>query len=498
LWPGWLAAAALGAALRFPYLDGGLPGLPGPDEQAVVRRANGVLDGHLPDLYDWPTGTVFLQAAVMRVDELLGGVVDPFTLGRIVVAIVGTALVVLTGWLAAEVAPAARRRWVSWGAAGLVAVAYVAVRMSRTIHPEIVQALAVVASLGFGVRYDRTGRRRDLVCAGLLAGAAAGVKYLGVLALVVPVLSILTRADNGPGGRPRALLVALGTSVGAFLLLVPGMFVHPAVVGAGINGQLTHQERGHPGFDGGGPSWGFHLTQSLPGSWGWPITVLGLAGLALAAWRGTRQQRLLAAFVGLSFAVIGASSLEFPAYALLLLPAFAVFAVLAVDRLVRAIGAVPSLVVAAVVVATLAPTVAHDVQLVRAASVADTRARSAELLAELDDDHPIVEERYTDLVGRRSYLGALGEHPEVLECDCLVVISSYIEERYRAEPERYAKELRVYDELRERGEVVAVIRGDHDLSYRWDHIPQWGADELPVIGSSDELGPTITVIDLRS
>jgi hypothetical protein len=124
----------------------------------------------------------------------------------------------------------------------------------------------------------------------------------------------------------------------------------------------------------------------------------------------------------------------------------------------------------------------------------DTRTIAAPVIGALKGK--VVKERYTDGSSNGINVGSLGRHPEVLDCKCYVVISSYMEERYRLEAQRYPREAAVYDQLRRRGRVVAVISPSRPLSYRWDVLPAFGEGRVPLTGSIGPLGPIITVLDL--
>lgn len=499
IWPGLVGAAALAATLRFTYLSHGLPELRGADEPVVVGRALLLLGGELPEDYDWPSGSMMLLAGAMRVGRVLwaGLADDPhaqYLFARCLFAVVGVALVVLCGLLGAAVAPPRHRQAVSWGTAGLVAVAYTAVRLSRTLHPEELQAMFVVAALVCSVQFDRSRERRWLVAGAGLAGGAAASKYLGGLVLLMPIASVLLDTSRPVRGRVRSVILACATAAGVFVVLAPGAMLHPGLFLDGVTGQFVHQDTGHLGYDSSSLAWSFHLTQSLPGSWGTLATALGIFGIGMALWRGTRVQRLLALYVVAAFVILGASNVRFPHYVLVFLPAMAPFVVLGALHLARILRAAPALV-CVVLIASLAPTVLSDLRLVRAASTTDTRTRAAGILDQLDG--PIVEESYTDVVGTRTNIGSIGNHPEVIDCNCFVVISSYMEERYRREPEHFASQVAVYDKVRARGDIVAVVRPAFDLSYRWDLLPQWGADEIPLTGPIGDVGPTIAILDLR-
>ena len=56
----------------------------------------------------------------------------------------------------------------------------------------------------------------------------------------------------------------------------------------------------------------------------------------------------------------------------------------------------------------------------------------------------------------------------------------------------------MYDALRAKGRVVAVIGPRRHLAYDWDLLPQWGLRHIPLTGAVGLVGPTITILDLRT
>jgi len=106
----------------------------------------------------------------------------------------------------------------------------------------------------------------------------------------------------------------------------------------------------------------------------------------------------------------------------------------------------------------------------------------------------VIKEAYTDTSNRGRVVSALGLDPDVLSCHCFVVISSYMEDRYRRESARYPAEVAIYDDLRAQGTVIDTVAPTAPLSYRWDLLPQWGAASLPF--RKLLVGPMITVIKL--
>lgn len=489
--------AVIGAAAAVPrivHLGAHLPELVAPDEPTVMDQAVALARGQgWPRRFDWPPLAAEVLAAAMRAT----GRVGDYVFGRAVFVAVALATVVATGALAAAlVGPSAprMRRTAAWTAAALLGVSYLSVRLSRQVHPEHLQMLLVLGAFGCTLRYDRNGSRRWLVGAGVLAGLAATAKYLGALVVIPAAAAVAAR----PRRRRGLALLGAGGAVG-FLAGAPSALAHPSALAEGLLYQFGHQaEAGHLGYDTTGGQWWFHLSTSLPGNWGWLATALAVGGLVVGATRGNRAERLAASFVVPVFALVGASRVRFPHYVLLVVPflaaaAGAAFArLLATARLRRHAG-----LVVAVLALTLVPTALDDARLVRASGAPDTREVATAFLAARLPGAPVITESYGAL-GTARLVPSVGEAPQVLACRCIVVVSSYQEERYRREPARYARQVARYDALRARARVLAVIRPGRPLPYNWDLLPQWGLRRIPLVGPTGPVGPTIWVLDLRS
>lgn len=531
-WPAVVVVALallLAAALRLPGLTSSLPATQ-PDEPTVVTRAQGWLAGETtPPGFDWPLGASLLAAGGIRVGETLGvtsrdgSVTEVYGFLRWVFAAVALATVAATGWLAAVLAgdagrgaPAAARHAVAVAAgvgAGIVAVDFVMVRLSRQVQPDHAQALAVLLALLAAVVADRATTTRARVAgwlgAGALAGVAGGMKYLGITAAAVPAVAALTR---GGVTWSRRILPAAGVAVAAvagFVVATGGTVVSGAFVDGFVE-QVLHQRGGHLGYDHGGPTWWHHLVVTLPGSLGWAVVVAVVAAVGWALVAGDRGLRLVAGYAVGLYAVIGLSRIEFPHYVVIVVPVLAAVTGAAAGRGVRAarsaLGrrAVPWLVVAAgLVVAALVPPALNGVRLLRSTAAPDTRevvpARLGAALAEAGlVDVPLWTESYTgvgaaeaEATGGRLVFG-FGEAPEVLDCACVALVSSYQEQRYAADPRTAV----VYERLRQEGRVLVEVAPGVPLSYRWDLLPTWGLGAVPLAGDLPALGPTVTALDL--
>ncbi len=501
----------LAAGLRAPHLAGHLPALIHPDEPTVVERGLAALDGRLtPPQFDWPPASAYVYAAVVAGVRLAvpDVTVDPGTrylLGRIVFLLVALVAVALTGVLGARLADTPEHRTATGlGAAGILAVSFTSVRLSRIAHPEHLQLVFMLACALCALAFDRSRRLAPLAAAGALAGLAGATKYLGVMVGLVPLLSVLcwrpppraksvcVNAALLPGRWAAGQLTVLaGTALAGFLAGTLGTVRNGEAFLRGFGWQVGHQAGGHLGYEAAGPGWLFHLGTSMPGSWGWPVTVLAVAGCVAVLVRGSRAQRLVAVLALVLFALIGASQVRFPHYVLIVYPELAALACVAVGRIRPRAARVA---VCALVAASLGVVALDDVRLTRAAGAPSTRLAADAAVASIAG--PVWSESYSLTSPRERQVSAFGAAPEVLDCRCVAVVSSYQEERYRRRPDRYGPQIAVYDALRARGRVLAVLRPSRPLSYRWDLLPQWGAGRLRLTGPVGPVGPTITLVDL--
>lgn len=496
---GLAAITLLAVGLRVPYLAGHLPAVIHPDEPTVVERGLAALDGGRlsPPQFDWPPASAYVYAASAAVARLAAPEVtaDPGTrylLGRIVFLLIALTAVALTGVLGARLADRPEHaRWTGLGAAAILAVSFTSVRLSRIAHPEHLQIVLMLGSTLCALAFDRSRRLAPLAAAGALAGLAGATKYLGVLVGLVPLLATLCWRSPARVKAAQVTVLAVA-AVAGFLGGTLGTVLRGDAFLRGFAWQVSHQAGGHLGYEATEPGWLFHLGTSMPGNWGWPVTMLAVAGTCVVLVRGSRAQRLVAVLTLTLFALIGASQIRFPHYVLVIYPQLAALACVAAGRIrPRVLRAAAC----ALVAASLGMVALHDVRLVRADAAPSTRLAADAAVTRITGE--VWSESYSLTAPRGRQVSAFGTTPEVLSCRCVAVVSSYQEERYRRLPDRYGPQIAVYDALRARGRVLAEIRPSQPLSYRWGLLPQWGAGRLGLTGRVGLVGPTITLLDLR-
>ena len=245
-----LGTLLLAAALRFTALGWGLRHTPVRDEQDFVENVGNMLRAGDWDhrFYEYP-GLFFdvlrpLLAWSPRTDPyfsewsgfkrrtyfgptgylLARGVVAAFGVGSVALAhrlglvMLGPEAAVVTGVL--------------------LAVSPVEVSVGHEVRPDVILEFFVLLAL---LSFRRLGQRtRDDAIAGLSVGAAAAVKFTGILVAPAYVLARLL----APGARARGLVVAGVAAAGLWLFLTPYALVNTAAFVKGTAFQVSWHYRG--------------------------------------------------------------------------------------------------------------------------------------------------------------------------------------------------------------------------------------------------------------
>jgi 4-amino-4-deoxy-L-arabinose transferase-like glycosyltransferase len=439
------AILALATALRFVGIEYGLPfgGLLNPDEQNIVPRAWAMVHGAGadPHWFDYPTLLLYVLAPFQAWQD------EPsYLTARLIVVAFGVAAVAAAWWLGR----AAYGKTAGFVAAAAVAVETIGVAYSHMAVTDIPMTALIAVSLALAV----TGR---LELAGLAAGLAASAKYPAVF-LVVPLVV-------AAWGRWRRLGYSLGTAVVAFLATSPYVLVHPHQAWADASRVQRLAREGWLGFE--HDSWAlFSFTGKLWDGFG-PALVIGVIGLALALYRRTRTDLILASFVLAYLVDLLTIRAHFDRYVLPLVPALAALA--GRQRILAPITL-------GCLIVPLVWAIGDDVRLTRT----DTRVAAhawivrhvpphatvaAESSTPLLEGHPIVglalpgPGRPFDPDRDIARLRAQGVH--------YALVTGAIADRVLAARDSYPKEAHFYDELRTRAKRVYHVEAGHGLTGPW-------------------------------
>ena len=440
-----VAILALAAALRLVGIEYGLPfgGLLNPDEQNIVPRAWAMVHGAGPDphWFDYPTLLLYLLAPFQAWQD------EPsYLTARLIVVAFGVAAVAAAWWLGR----AAYGKTAGLVAAAAVAVETIGVAYSHMAVTDVPMTALIAVSLAFAVR----GR---LELAGLAAGLAASAKYPAVF-LVVPLVV-------AAWGKWRRLGYSLGIAAVAFLATSPYVLVHPHQAWADASRVQRLAREGWLGFE--HDSWAlFSFTGKLWDGFG-PALVIGGIGLALALYRRTRTDLILASFVLAYLVDLLTIRAHFDRYVLPLVPALAALA--GRQRILAPITL-------GCLIVPLVWTIGDDVRLTRT----DTRVVAhAWIVRNVPPHARIAAESSTPPLEGDPIVGLALPGPgrpfdpdrDVAQLRAqgvgYALVTGAIVDRVLAARDRYPREAHFYDELRTRAKRVYHVEAGHGLTGPW-------------------------------
>lgn len=273
----------------------------------------------------------------------------PPLLGRSISAFLG-ALLPLLVYLAA--AAAFNRR------AALIASLFSALNpiASLEAHYATVDTMllaAYTACLYFSLKIIRHPRLAWYSASGLAAGLALSTKQPGILAFLFPAAAHMLRVGTEPAdlqerirsGFPLLLAIVAGTA--AFCVTSP-YYILNAISGHGV---LQTHIASVAGFAADSPLPFFERFRyySLFGSYGeffeifhsgsgTTFSLLAAGGVLLLAFRPRREAALLLFSLLITILIMGGFAVQTPRYVLLVIPAAAIAAGIAAERLIRAVG----------------------------------------------------------------------------------------------------------------------------------------------------------------
>lgn len=362
-------------ALRLWGINFGLPAIYRPDEDVVVGRAMGILNGTLdPHFANWPHLYMYVSAAwlaLLRPLFPLFGPAAPYLGVRLLDAILGTATVLLLYRFGRR----AYGELTGLLGALFLAVAFLAVRDSHFATIDIPLTFACVAGLNAALELSEVDRARYRVIGGLLVGLAAGIKYNG--ALLLPGVAVAQAMHRRGAWRTLISLGGIGLlAVVAFLLTSPFLLVDVRAFATSI-GYIFHQLSSASQ-----PEIGYLHIPRLALWYGLdpPLFLLSLVGIVYALFRRSRADLILLSFVFAYYALLGAGFSVFVRYAdplvppLLLLGARALVQV--ATRMTR-----PGISIAFALALAILPGLVHDLAFDRLIQQQDTRTQAFDWLA---------------------------------------------------------------------------------------------------------------------
>ena len=370
-----LAGVVVGAlALRLWSIGHGLPHVYNADEELhFVPVAVDMFGGSFnPGYFENPPALTYLLHLVFRLRFTegfpFGGgdfrrtfLDDPeaaYLTARVVVALIGTAVVAIVYWVGARY----YERRVGLAAAVVMAVAFLPVFYSHFALNDVVTMAPVAAALVGALRIWERGRPLDWALAGAAVGCATAVKYTAGAALIVVGVAALCRLLTKYEDRRDDLRTLVRHGVVAavafgvvYALLNPYSLLDFSEFKSQLGGQSDQASGAKLGQED-VPGWIYYVWTFTWG-FGWLPLVAALAGGVLAVRDCRVRGWLLLAFPIVLFLFLGSQGRFFGRWLLPIYPALCVLAGLAAVRAADALAArarVRALVPLAVVLLALA------------------------------------------------------------------------------------------------------------------------------------------------
>jgi 4-amino-4-deoxy-L-arabinose transferase-like glycosyltransferase len=255
-----------------------------------------------------------------------------FLAGRLVTALLGTLTILAIYFLGRRLFG----RKVGLLGALLYAVTPLAVLHSHFLTVDVPSTFFVVMALLWAVRLLERQTWADYVLAGVWVGLASATKYTTALVLIAPLLAHRYNLPPNACRKHRmahlfVLLVAVGFT---FIIACPGpllnwdVFWNGTYPGSGLRYELLeHSRTGHgdlflsTGFGG----W-YHLVVSLRFGMGSLLLLVALMGVGYACKKRTAGDKILFAFLLLTYLSATFSAVRFARYMIPILPVLCLFA----------------------------------------------------------------------------------------------------------------------------------------------------------------------------
>ncbi len=285
-----LAVVFFGLVLRFFDLDFGLPSNYHPDEvpkvNAIMRMySSGTLH---PQYFLHPTLLLYSTYAMNTLFHFFGidgSFHETLVLaGRTVSALAGTFSIYLTYCIG-------RRLLTPWSgvlSALLLAVFPLHVTGSRYLKEDSLLLFFVLAAVLLVLKAVQEDRKKLLLLAGFFAGCSAGVKYSGMLSMMILVGAPWLRSRSWKPDLSYLVWAVAGIAVMplAFLLCTPYAILDSEHFLRDFSHEQGHMARGHTHtITAASQYWMYHLKRSILPGVGSLVMSLSLFGVGMALWR---------------------------------------------------------------------------------------------------------------------------------------------------------------------------------------------------------------------
>lgn len=331
-----LGALLVGAGLRLWGIGFGLPNtVARPDEGRLVGVAAGFTLRHdlNPHFFSYPTlfpetiGAIYAArcagAVALGAFPTIGRCAESwfldwgplFLTARLVSAFSGVCAVPLVFFIGRRLYPNA-----ALPSAALVSVVFLHVRDSHFGVTDVAMTTLVLTALLLLLRADERPTVRRYGAAGLVLGLAAATKYNAVLLIAAGLISAARvwhgRLETWRAAVPR--MVALTVAAAAtFLIATPYALLDRGEFLRDTRFESWHLQHANIPLSVG---WRYHALVTLPLGVGWPLLVVGVAGIVWTILARPRPAALVFTFPILYYAVAGSGYTVFVRYMIPVVP----------------------------------------------------------------------------------------------------------------------------------------------------------------------------------
>lgn len=346
----------VGTALNLLTPDGTEMLLREPDVNPVADGFFEKVDYFNVDVWTgYPPLITYIQAFAYKVyyefGRLLGwfrsinelATVQIFLVGRFIIALFGTATVLLVYLIATRM----YSKRVGLVSALFLAFSFLHISYSRIIKPDVIMVFFGCLTFLFTYLIYERGKITDYLLAAIFLAFSVATKYITVF-LLLPILlaHLLGSLNRGRGALAmlldKKLLILFAFMAGGFFLANPlGTLKYGRILAwlKTAYSSLRAGEAGRPKLGEAGSSWLFYLKAGLSGEMGWPLGLSSLAGVAYGIWRHNKKDILLLSFPLVLLAFLGTLAHQSNSYILPMLPFVVIlaarFLVTVASRLVR-------------------------------------------------------------------------------------------------------------------------------------------------------------------
>lgn len=334
----------LALAARLYGINHGLPFEYQSDEKWIVNSAISFGMGDLnPHIFHWPGTTImyflFFEYVLFFIAGWLWGTFqsaqdfaelfmrDPsvfYLIGRITIAIIGTATVYLIYRLGKKM----YTEKVGIIAAIFFGFNYLTIGIDHIIFPDTPLTFFCVLGMIFIHNIIKEGKTANYFAAGLIIGFAIATKYNGG-ALVVPLLAAhFLRIRNDYKGWhliffDKKIIIAFASVITGFIISCPFCALDFSSFYHDILWQFNRVHAGSFGIDRDN-SWRYYFFEGMPNSIGIGLTILSVPSFLYALWRFKNADIVLGIFVLVCFLYFGSWEIGVEKYLLPLLPFLAI------------------------------------------------------------------------------------------------------------------------------------------------------------------------------